>query len=53
MNAWNEGGRGGGGDPHWANSNLGGMMCSLGVQIKGGGGKFSTINKRGGAYTDL
>ena len=22
MNAWNEGG---GGDPHWANSNLGGM----------------------------
>ena len=25
MNAWNEGG-GGGGDPHWANSNLGGMI---------------------------
>ena len=26
MNAWNEGG---GGDPHWANSNLGGMTCQM------------------------
>ena len=46
MNAWNEEG-GGGGDPHWANSNLGGMNIHIFSQVtKIASLGFETLGKK-------